>query len=300
MKTLKIGMVGLDTSHCVAFTRLLNDATQSHYVAGGQVVAAYPGGTDAFSLSRDRVQGFTQSLQKDFDIHILNSIPELTSRVDAIMLESVDGRQHLEQFVQLAVGKPVYIDKPLTTSYAEAIKLSKIAEETQTPIMSCSSLRYANGITNILTEQKIESCEAFGPAKLLDDYPGLFWYGIHAAEILYSYLGKGCACVQLVESANIDVIVGEWQDGRTGVVRGTRLSSSDFGSVIHTSEGVVYGKANADPPYYALLLEEMMRFFNTGQSPIDIDETLEIIAFLEAADLSRRENGSCIQISDIM
>lgn len=293
---MKIGMVGLDTSHCPAFTRILNDAAHEYHIPGTEVVGAYPGGSAQFSRSRDRVAGFTEELQRDFGVRMYDDIPSLVADVDAILLESVDGRQHLEQFRQMAVGKPVYIDKPLTTSVAEAHELVRLAEETGTPIMSCSSLRYAAGIAGLVQDEEVLSCEAFGPAALLDDYPGLFWYGIHGAEILFAFMGAGCSAVRCVAHPDVDVVVGEWRDGRVGVLRGTRFEQGAFGCVVHTDRGARCALAQSTPPYYALLLHEVVAFFRSGVSAVDIAETLDIIAFLEAADESRERGGSVVQI----
>ena len=141
-------MVGLDTSHCPAFTGMLNDASNPYHVPGAQVVGAYPGGSAQFSNSRSRVEGFTAQLRDEFGIPIYDSIPALVADVDAILLESVDGRQHLEQFQEMAAGKPVYIDKPFATTSSEAVEIACIAQHSDTPIMSCSSLRYAAGIAD--------------------------------------------------------------------------------------------------------------------------------------------------------
>jgi predicted dehydrogenase len=288
---MKIGMVGLDTSHCPAFAGLVNDEQNEYYIEGAEVVAAYPGGSDQFSHSHSRVAGFTEQLRDKYGVEIVDSIPALVEQVDAIMLESVDGRQHLEQFEQMAVGKPVYIDKPFATSTADAQALVRLAEETGTPIMSCSSLRYASGIVGLAKGGDVVSCEAFGQAALLDDYPGLFWYGIHSAEVLFSYMGSGCKNVRCVHYDDLDVVIGEWDDGRLGVMRGTRFGKGGFGCVVYTDQGTRCGMAQSTPPYYYLLLKKMLAFFESGESPIDIQETLDIVAFLETADQSRAQGG---------
>ena len=293
--TIRIGMIGLDTSHCPAFTGILNDPEHPYHLPGARVVSAYPGGSELFSRSRDRVRGFTEELRSKYGLAICDSIPELVEDVDAILLESVDGRQHLEQFRQAAVGKPVYIDKPLATSTAEALEIAELAERTGTPIMSCSSLRYAAGIADLADgSSRVLSCEAFGPAALLDDYPGLFWYGIHGAEILFSLMGVGCQRVRCLGYPEIDVVIGEWADGRIGVLRGTRFERGDFGCVVHTDQGTRCGIAESQPPYYLLLLREVLEFFRTGISPIDMGETLNIISFLEGADVSRTQGGKVV------
>src|SRR5437016_5911177 len=94
---LRIGLIGLDTSHVVAFTKLLNDPDDKSHVVGGRVVGAYKGGSPDIESSRSRVEGYTKELQDKFGVKIFNTIPEMCSEVDAVMLESVDGRPHLEQ-----------------------------------------------------------------------------------------------------------------------------------------------------------------------------------------------------------
>jgi hypothetical protein len=295
---LNVGMVGLDTPHCLAFTRILNDRRDEYHLSGAEVVAAYPGGSEAFSRSRNRVQGFTRQLQEEYGVQMYDDIPTLARHVDAILLESVDGRQHLEQFEQLAIGKPVYIDKPFATTTVDAYAMADIAAQTGTPIMSCSSLRYAAGLAGLAEDTTVLAAEAFGPAALLPDYPGLFWYGIHGAEILFSFMGPGCASVRCVAYPDLDVVVGEWEDGRVGILRGTRIEDKQFGCVLHTADGTRCGVAGSQPPYYYLLLRQVIAFFQTGASPIDIRETLDIIAFLEAAEQSRADGGAPVALAE--
>ena len=295
---LNIGMVGLDTSHCLAFTGILNDRQNEYHLPGAQVVAAYPGGSEAFSHSRNRVQGFTLQLQEEYGVQICDDVSDLARHVDAILLESVDGRQHLAQFEQLAIGKPVYVDKPFAITTADAYAMVDIAAQTGTPVMSCSSLRYAAGLADLDEGTTVLAAEAFGPGALLPDYPGLFWYGIHGAEILFSFMGPGCASARCIAYPDLDVVIGEWEDGRLGILSGTRIEDKQFGCVLHTADGTRCGVAGSQPPYYYLLLRQVMAFFQTGVSPIVVHETLDIIAFLEAAEQSRAEAGAVIALAE--
>ncbi len=96
-KLLRAGMIGLDTSHVPAFTKIFNAPNASGPLAGIKVVAGYPGGTD-FPASRDRVKKFTETMA-EMGVEIVSSIPELLTKVDVVLLESVDGRIHLEQAI---------------------------------------------------------------------------------------------------------------------------------------------------------------------------------------------------------
>ena len=297
---LKIGMVGLDTSHCEAFAKILHDEAYTYHLPGARIVGIYPGGSPQFAKSHERVQGFTDSLHKGYGAQIYDDLATLANDVDALFLESVDGRQHAEQFAQMAVGKPVFIDKPLTTSTADARTLITKAQASRTPIMSCSSLRYAAGIADLVNaDETVLAAEAFGPAVLLDDFPGLFWYGIHSAEVLNLLMGGGCQRVQCVERAEQDVVIGDWGDGRVGLLRGTRTGAGQFGCVVHTDKTVKASVAQATPPYYYLMLQAVLPFFHSGQSPIALPDSYEIVAFLEAAERSRAQEGKPIALETL-
>lgn len=297
---LKIGMVGLDTSHCEAFAKILHDEAYAYHLPGARIVGIYPGGSPQFAKSHERVQGFTDTLHKGYGAQIYDDLTTLANEVDALFLESVDGRQHAEQFAQVAVGKPVFIDKPLTTSTADARALIAKAQASRTPIMSCSSLRYAAGIADLVNaDEKVLAAEAFGPAVLLDDFPGLFWYGIHSAEVLNLLMGGGCQQVQCVARAEQDVVIGDWGDGRVGLLRGTRAGAGQFGCVVHTDKAVKASVAQATPPYYYLMLQAVLAFFHSGQSPITVTDSYEIVAFLEAAERSRAQSGKPIALETL-
>ena len=300
MSELKVGMIGLDTSHVSAFVQLLNDPSNEFHVPGVRIVKAFPGGSAKFSLSANRVEGFTNEL-KEAGIEIVDSLEALAG-LDAYFLESVDGDQHLEQFKVLAnFGKPVYIDKPLACSYAEAKEIVELAKAKNVPLMSCSSIRYALGINDLKKEEDTEifACQAFGPMNLLDDYRDYFWYGIHSTEIVFAMLGKGCESVQVIPSKHADLLLGKWADGKVGSILGNRNGVWEFGCTITTNTHQRQAIASAAIPYYSMMLKEIVPFFQTGKSPLDIEETLDIIAFLEAASRSRAANGAEIKIADL-
>lgn len=297
-KTLKIGMVGLDTSHCTAFADILHDEKNPYHAAGGRIAAAFPGGSQACAVSRDRVGKFTEQVRDKYGIPIVDSLEALGKGMDAFFLESVDGRQHLEQFRVLArLGKPIFVDKPLACSGSDAAALLKAAREAGAPFMSCSSIRFAQGIAGLVPAGvKVQACAAFGQMAILEDYPAFYWYGIHSADVLFSFMGRGCVRVQTHHTDGADLIVGTWGDGRIGTLTGTRFEGGGFGCTVFTSAGVVHGLAASTPPYYALMLRSVMEFFRTGQPAIDPAETVEIMGFLEAAEKSWKAGGQPVDL----
>jgi predicted dehydrogenase len=296
-----VGIIGLDTSHVIAFTGALNDPKASGDLAGVRVVAGYPGGSPDIPESRDRLAKFTEQL-RDKGIEIVGSIDELLTKVDAVMLESVDGRPHLEQVKPvLAAGKPVFVDKPMAGSLADAIAMARLAEDRHVPIFSSSSTRFSPSFLAFRAGQgsvgEVRGCAAYGPCHLEPHHPDLFWYGIHGVEILFTIMGPGCKSVTRVQTEGTELVVGVWNDGRVGTFRGIRDGKAEYGATVFGKKGV----APAGPyAHYEPLVEQIARFFRTGQPPVDMEETLEIYAFMEAADQSKRQGGCPVSIESVM
>ena len=290
---LRIGIIGLDTSHVIAFTRSLNDASSPDHVPGGRVVAAFKGGSPDVQASASRVDKFTAELQAAYDVRIVGTIAELCDLVDVILLESVDGRVHLEQAREvLRRRKPLFIDKPMAASFADAKELARLASESGTPWFSSSSLRFATAYQEFLADparDRVLGVEAHGPASLEPTNPGLFWYGIHAVETLYTLMGPGCISVAMTSNADYDLAVGVWKDGRIGSVKGLRKGKQDYGALVYGEKAVRY--LPVKDVSYVPLVREIMSFFQSGRAPVPPEETLEIMAFMDAAERSRLEGG---------
>lgn len=292
MNTLKIGIIGLDTSHAVAFTKLLNDPTDQWHVKGGKVTCAFSGGSPDFALSMSRVKGFTEQMEREFQVNLLDSIESVARESDAILLESVDGRQHLEQLREIVpYQKPVFIDKPFALSSEAADEMIALATKYNTPVMSSSALRFSVGLQAAVAKRdkgKIMGADCFGPMDLVPEQPGFFWYGIHAIEMLFTILGKGSASVITKTTDRHDLITAKWRDGRIGTVRGNREGNNHFGALIHFENGTEYVDVSLDQqPFYASLLEQVMLFFRQKETNVTLSETREIIRFIEAANESR-------------
>lgn len=299
-QALKIGMIGLDTSHVTAFSDLLNNKDNTYHVPGGKVVVAYPGGSADFELSCSRVENFTKELKEKYDVQIVDSPEAVAEQSDVVLLESVDGRVHLELFKRIVqYGKPLFIDKPMAVSYSDAEEIFRLANENNIPIMSCSSLRYAEGLQEVLADDQhgdIFGIDCYGPLALQETQPGLFWYGIHTVEMLFRALGTGCVEVRSVTNEDHDLIVGTWADGRIGTIRGNRKANHQFGAVVHRDKGSQFVDVHAHAkPYYASMLEKIMVLFQTGKADIEQAETLQIIRFIEAANESRK-TGQAVKL----
>jgi hypothetical protein len=292
---IRVGMIGLDTSHVVAFSRILNDPANPNHVPGAKVVAAYRGGSPDLPSSRDRIDKFTAQLQQEFGIEIVADIPTLCSKVDVILLESVDGRKHLEQVKPVfEAGKPVFIDKPLTATLEDALEIERLGKQHGVPWWSSSSLRYSP-IVEQVKSQKMTGAITWGPASLEPSHPlDLSWYAIHSIEMLYAIMGPGCVRVSRTFTDDADVIVGLWNDGRTGVVRTIRNSESGYGAISFGADKIRISEDEGAA--YAKLLEQIVQFFKTKQPPVANAETLELFRFMDAALRSKQNGGAPVEL----
>ena len=296
---LRAGMIGLDTSHVAAFARIFNNPKATGDLAGIKVVAGYPGGTD-IPASRERVGKFTQQL-REMDIEIVDSIPKLLEKVDVVLLESVDGRIHLQEATSvIKAGKPLFIDKPVAGSLADAIAIFELAKKHNVPCFSSSSVRFSPGIQELLHNEKlgtIVGATTWGDCTYQEGTPDLFFYGIHGVEPLFVLMGTGCETVTRIQTKDTDVVSGVWKDGRVGTYRGIRRNKADFGAVAFGSKAIV--QAGREGGYEELCLE-IGRFFKTRRVPVGAEETIEIFAFMEAADESKRQGGAPVSLKDVL
>jgi predicted dehydrogenase len=293
---IKVGIIGLDTSHVTAFTRILNNPSDANHVPGARVVAGYRGGSPDVESSRTRIDKFTAELETKYKIEIVPDIATLVQKVDAVLLESVDGRKHLEQVRPvLAARKRVFIDKPLASTYADAREIARLGRETGTPWFSSSSLRFSNQAAHF-KGLDILGAYTWGPASLEEHHQlDLSWYGIHAIELLYAMMGPGCEWVTRTSSAGADVVTGHWKGGRIGSVRGERQAGGSYGAIAYTPKKTVLSPPEGGAAY-AALLAEVVKFFQTGVPPVPNEVTLEIFAFMDAAQRSKEAGGAPVKL----
>lgn len=294
----RIGMIGLDTSHSTAFTDMFNSDAADPALKGYRVVAAYPYGSKTIKSSFERIAGYTEHV-KNKGVEIVDSIAELLRKVDVVLLETNDGRLHLEQAREvIAAGKPLFIDKPIAASYADAKAIFDEAARAGVPVFSSSSLRYTANLVRIRAGAvgEVLGADAYSPAVIEPSHSDLFWYGIHGVEMLYAAMGTGCERVSRLYTEGSDKVVGHWEGGRIGTFRGIRDGHRAYGGQAFGTKGIM-----ELGPYdgYMPLLKEIATFFETRQSPVDDAETLELAAFMEAAQRSKERGGQFVELDAV-
>lgn len=292
---LKVGIIGTDTSHVIAFTKMLNDPSNPDHAPGAKVVAAFKGGSPDVESSHTRVDKYAEELTTKMGVEIVPDIAALCGKVDALLLESNDGRKHLPQFREaVKCGKPVFIDKPLASTLEDAREIARVAKQNNIAWFSSSSLRWFDAVlqykagpnTGVIT---------WGPGPTEEHhYLDLSWYGIHPVEMLFALMGPGCVEVSRTTGKDMDETTCKWKDGRLGTVR-TLRPYGDYGVVIFREKQVIQSgprmKAN-----YAPMLKEIVKFFETKVPPVPNEETLEIFAFMDASQKSKEAGGKPIRM----
>lgn len=293
---LRLGMIGLDTSHSVEFAQLLNHPDQAEHVAGARITVATPTCSADMPWSADRVEGFTRDMREKHGVQIVDSISKVVAECDAVLLCSLDGRSHLEQFQQCAVGKPVFVDKPISASLRDAREICRIAEETGTPMFSSSALRFESEVREVAAESvgRLTGAISYGPAPIEPTHPDLVFYGLHAAEMLFTVLGTGCQRVSRVTTERASVVTGEWRDGVVGVLYAMHHWPGPYKIVKMGDRSAI---SRDVPPHYAPLVREIVKFCQSGVPPVSAAQTLELFAFLEAADESKRRGGAAVTLA---
>jgi len=303
-QVFRIGMIGLDTGHAVQYTKYINDPEKNYNC---KVVAGFPMGSPDIEGSIKNMGKYVKQLREEYDVEIVNSMEELCEMVDGVLVESIDGRPHLEQArAAIVAKKPVFIDKPMAASLEDVIEIFRQAEKYGVPCWSTSPWRFSPEVYGFRNNEKIGKvvgCDGFSPCPLEEHHPDLYWYGIHGVEPLYTVMGTGCKTVQRIHTENTDFIVGVWQDGRIGTVRGTRQGRSGKGVMVYGKKGMAppsadtFGLAHEAKSH---LIDEIVNFFNTGKVPVPAEETIEIFAFMSAADESKKLDGKPVSVSNVI
>jgi virulence factor len=294
---IRLGIVDFDTSHAVEFTRRLNHkgVAKDQWVDGAEVVLGCPGES---RIMPERIPGYKRDMEK-LGVKLVAKPGEMIGKVDGVLIESQEGGAHwgrARPFLEARL--PCFIDKPFTCGVADAKKVLALAARKKVPVFSSSSLRYAPELVKFTASdggKKLIGTLAYGPAPLYEKdrrlNPGLYHYGIHVVEVLYTLMGPGCQRVACTHEKDVDVVTGQWKGGRVATLRGARSGKAGYGFVGFTEEGV--RPVSLGTQYiYRELLKKVVEFFQTKKPPVDPAVTLEIIAFIEAANKSAANHGA--------
>lgn len=297
-KLLKVALIGCDTSHCVAFTRLLHSDMNTSFGVQCKVVAAFPGDSPQVDPDGSRVRRFTAELG-ELGVPLVGTPEDAVTNADAVMILSADGSMHLDEFQRtLRPGRPVFIDKPLAWSLADVDAILSLAASKGVAVGSASSLRFSRILDEAMEvaggSSAVTGADVYCPGTLLGDQ-GLFYYAIHGVEMLYRIMGPGCQSVTAWGYKEGDYIVGQWPGGRCGWLRASRTGNKQFGALIHTAKQTVpaVNVVTGSEPIYMPMLEKVIPFLAGATFPVAAAEMAEVIRFIEACHSSQRSATAC-------
>jgi predicted dehydrogenase len=245
------------------------------------VVAAVKAGSPGMPRSATRVEAFAKRLRSEWQVRLVPDIADLCARVDGVLLLSVDGRQHLSQAREIIRRRrPLFIDKPIADTLADAREIARMAQQAGVLVWSSSSLRFSPEIVE-LARAASSGAVAWGPNTVEERFGlALAYEGIHAVEMLFRLFGGGFAGVRRVSGKAGDMLVARWSDGRQASVHFE--AGLPFGAAAYQG-----GEWRTTPARvssgYEQLLDAVIRSFRTGRAPVPLEETLEIMRFLDAA-----------------
>jgi hypothetical protein len=298
--SIRVGIIGLD-AHAVPWTTIVVDPKVAPPISEMKIVAAVPSYSPDIPFSADNIQNNIKAM-RGMGVEIVETVEAMLPKVDAVLLLSIDGRTHLKQAQPVfAAKKPIFIDKPVAASLVDVVRIYERAKSTGTPLFSNSALRYAPGTVALrgkLSVGRVLGCDAYSSnAPLEPSHRDLFYYGIHGCEILFTIMGPGCKTVSRVKTPTADLAVGVWADGRLGTFRGIRQGQVGFGATVFGDKAVAQsGRFEGYEP----LLAEIARFFKSGRPPVSPEQTMEIYAFMEGADESKRQGGVPISLEGVL
>ena len=316
-KPVRVGVLGLDNYQAVAYTQLFNNPKATGDLSGLRVVAAYASpASDDIEESKISLPKWKEQIVK-FDVKLVDSIEELLRQCDAVMIMSLDGRKHREQAAAvLKAGKRLYIGRPLAARWDDAVAIVRLAEETKTPCWTSSQHRFSPGFIGMRNHPevgKVLGCDVYGGCPVHPSHADLYWHALHGIETLYAIMGPGCVTVSCTSTPHAEVITGVWEDGRVGTYRGIKKGALKYSATVFGDKGVsvagVYGHGvpnkgivplNDKYMGYEGIAIEMAKFFKGGPAPVSLAETLEIFAFMEAAQQSKQNQSVPVRVADIL
>ena len=283
---IRTAVIGLDTSHATQFPKFIQDPEMEpeHRVSGMTVTRAL-----RFETPFQKKEGLDkrQAYLESIGVKVTEDFEEAVSGCDAIFLEINDPSLHLEYFRKCAeLGKPVFLDKPFADTLENAVEILKTAKEHDVRFFTASSLRFEANIIQAHEEMpEVDMAETWGPLGRAAAGSSIVWYGVHAFEMLEKIMGPGAIAVTTVPDRNGAVCVVAYEDGRRGTVTLTHGNYS-YGGLLRKGKECKMFQSGGGQYLYHNLISDIGRFFLGEYDGVPLAESFEIMAMLEAAELS--------------
>lgn len=297
---LRLGILDFDSSHCVEFTRRLNQVglPADQWVDGARVVLGHVGESE---MAPERIAAFRDAVV-GCGVTLVDDPLQMLGQVHGVLVLSLGGDAHLRRARPfLEAGLPVYVDKPFACTLADAEQMMDLAARHHTCVFGSSALRYAEEVLRFQQARvagHVHGVVSYGPAKRAAGNPGLFHYGIHATELLYALMGPGCQQVSTTFAEDSEVVTGLWTGGRTAALRGARVGATGYGFLAFCEHGIVHERVSTRYAYRNLC-RAIVASFEARRPAVDPELTVELTRFVLAALLSEQRNGQVVALSEV-
>ncbi|MDD3926211.1 MAG: Gfo/Idh/MocA family oxidoreductase [bacterium] len=297
----KIGIAGINTSHAYVFGGYINGINEADYFSSA------PGWTyELFAGDKEADRGFLRNkghITVCWDSESENAVKlsracgidrtaptleDMAGEVDAVMILEKDGAKHLEMTRPfLEAGLPVFIDKPLAGSYADASAIKLLANENRATAFSYSAFRYAEGMDDLRRE-----IEAMGGASFCSVcapcHESFTFYGIHGLEMLMSLVSKPVRSVEdYPDAADRHLVKLDFVDGSKGILA-TWHGLSSYSVFVSNGQGKElnshFGTSTVMKDVVVRIVDQLIG----NEPPLPLDETLEIIRIVEQVERTAR------------
>ena len=274
---VKIGIVGSDNSHAIAFSKLCN-------VAGGEDGLRVRGARVTHLFGVDQARNAEVAAAGRIP-HIVADPKEMIGRVDAVLVVFRHGDLHRPHALPfLRAGIPTFVDKPLACKVADAKRLVSAAGTSGTPLTSFSTVRFAPDTVKVVKAVRQQGPAAggavFGPADPDSQYGGLIFYGIHAVEVMLEVFGYDVASVRAMRTAAGVVADCLYRDGAVVSLQFLRQARG-FGVLAHTRKGHVYQELDLSTCYRDGF-RVFFRMFKTGAWPLAAGQLVRPVEVMAA------------------
>ena len=305
---VRVGILGLDNYQAVAFAQLFNDPKATGDLAGLRVTLAYPG-TPSEDIP-ESVSGLPKWKEQiaAFQVRLVESVDDVLANCDAVMIMPLDGRRHKELITAaIKARKRIFVGRPLAATFDDVIAIQRLAAAAQVPLWTSSQHRYSPGFSGMRNHPevgKVIGCDVYGGCHTVPHHSDYYWHALHGIETLYAIMGPGVESVRCTSTEKADVITAIWKDGRVGTFRGIKEGAIKYSATVFGDQGVsiagvyghgipVKGVAPTNDKYmgYEGIAIEIAKFFKGAPAPVSPEETLEIFAFMEAARVSKMNQG---------
>ena len=294
---IRLGVIGTDTSHLPTFAERMN-ALRDVGRTRCRIAHSWTDGQHVMPMHHVEMWN---DKARSLGVEPADRLDAMLDQVDGVLVLSVDGNRHLEHArPALERGLPTYIDKPLACSLADARAIQRLADTHDARCYSASSLRFITEIDKIDRDAlgPIVAVDAVGPGELNDTMEGLFFYGVHAVELVDQILGRGVKRVSAVHLPDRDLVRLEYRDGRFASIRLDRKASYTFGATVHGEKDLASFTVDFEP-VYGRLVAGMCRFFEGGEAPVPLDNLVENVAVMQAGNASMKRDGAWVELSEI-